>query len=152
MAIECTKEGIKFSCNGDIGSGSVTLRQHTNVEKEDLNVDIQLGEPVSLTFSLKYLVNFCKASGLSGRVKLSLSAEVPLLVEYGLSNNSFLRFYLAPKVCFIQLRKQEWPLTQLHRLVTKSKRWERDHRHNMAWCLMAFLARILARLHRRVDA
>ncbi|GAB7351489.1 hypothetical protein MBLNU459_g2140t1 [Dothideomycetes sp. NU459] len=98
VAIECTKEGVKFSCNGDIGSGSVTLRQHTNVEKEDLNVDISLTEPVSLTFSLKYLVNFCKASGLSARVKLSLSAEVPLLVEYGLSNNSFLRFYLAPKI------------------------------------------------------
>jgi proliferating cell nuclear antigen len=52
-----------------------------------------------LTFSLKYLVNFCKASGLSGQVKLCLSNEVPLLVEYGLANNSYLRFYLAPKVC-----------------------------------------------------
>ncbi|KAI5205548.1 Ribokinase-like protein [Aureobasidium subglaciale] len=96
--IECTKEGVKFGCTGDIGSGSVTLRQHTNVEKEDLNVDIQLSEPVSLTFSLKYLVNFCKASGLSSRVKLCLSTDVPLMVEYSLANNSYLRFYLAPKV------------------------------------------------------
>ncbi|KAI4746859.1 Ribokinase-like protein [Aureobasidium sp. EXF-12298] len=96
--IECTKEGVKFGCTGDIGSGSVTLRQHTNVDKEDLNVDIQLSEPVSLTFSLKYLVNFCKASGLSSRVKLCLSTDVPLMVEYSLANNSYLRFYLAPKV------------------------------------------------------
>ncbi|KAK6004034.1 hypothetical protein QM012_008884 [Aureobasidium pullulans] len=96
--IECTKEGVKFGCTGDIGSGSVTLRQHTNVEKEDLNVDIQLSEPVSLTFSLKYLVNFCKASGLSSRVKLCLSTDVPLMVEYSLANNSYLRFYLAPKI------------------------------------------------------
>ena len=65
----------------------------------DLDVDIQLSEPVALTFSLKYLVNFCKASGLSSRVKLCLSSEVPLLVEYALTNNSYLRFYLAPKVC-----------------------------------------------------
>jgi len=57
-----------------------------------------LTEPVALTFSLKYLVNFCKAAGLSGQVKLCLSNEVPLLVEYGLANNSYLRFYLAPKV------------------------------------------------------
>lgn len=57
-----------------------------------------MSEPVALTFSLKYLVNFCKASGLSDRVKLCLSDEVPLLVEYALSNNSYLRFYLAPKV------------------------------------------------------
>ena len=71
------------------------------MEKPDQNVEISLGEPVALTFSLKYLVNFCKASGLSERVKLCLSSEVPLLVEYSLSDNSFLRFYLAPKVCFV---------------------------------------------------
>lgn len=100
VAIECTKEGVSFKCTGDIGSGSVTLRSHSNVEKPDLNVDISLAEPVALTFSLKYLVNFCKASGLSERVKLCLSSEVPLLVEYALSNNSYLRFYLAPKVSF----------------------------------------------------
>jgi len=98
VAIECTKEGVSFKCSGDIGSGSVTLRSHSSVDKPDQDVEISLSEPVALTFSLKYLVNFCKASGLSERVKLCLSSEVPLLVEYALSNNSFLRFYLAPKV------------------------------------------------------
>ena len=98
MAIEATKEGVKFSCSGDIGNGAVTLRSHTNVDKPELNVDIALSEPVALTFSLKYLVNFCKASGLSNTVKLCLSNEVPLLVEYTLASNSYLRFYLAPKV------------------------------------------------------
>ena len=98
VAIECTKEGVKFNCTGDIGSGSVSLRSHTNVDDESKNVEINLSEPVALTFSLKYLVNFCKASGLSDHVKLCLSNEVPLLVEYALSNNSYLRFYLAPKV------------------------------------------------------
>ncbi|KAH0562619.1 DNA polymerase delta processivity factor [Trichoglossum hirsutum] len=98
VSIEATKEGVKFSCAGDIGNGSVTLRSHTNVEKPELNVEIDLAEPVALTFSLKYLVNFCKASALSGSVKLCLSNEVPLLVEYGLSGSSWLRFYLAPKI------------------------------------------------------
>ncbi len=98
MAIEATKEGVKFACTGDIGNGAVTLRSHTNVEKPEMNVSIDLTEPVALTFSLKYLVNFCKASGLSGQVKLCLSNEVPLLVEYALAGSSYLRFYLAPKV------------------------------------------------------
>jgi len=98
VAIECTKEGVKFSAQGDIGNGSVTLRSHTDVEKPDLNVEISLSEPVALTFSLKYLVNFCKATGLSGSVNLCLSNEVPLLVEYKLANSSYLRFYLAPKI------------------------------------------------------
>lgn len=99
VAIEATKEGVKFSCTGDIGNGAITLRSHTNVDKPEQNVDINLSEPVALTFSLKYLVSFCKASGLSGSVKLCLSNEVPLLVEYTLASNSHLRFYLAPKVC-----------------------------------------------------
>lgn len=98
VAIECTKEGVKFSCNGDIGSGSVTLRQHSDVEHPEQNVEIALSEPVALTFSLKYLVNFCKASGLAQSVKLCLSNEVPLLVEYELASGSHLRFYLAPKI------------------------------------------------------
>lgn len=98
VAIECTKEGVKFACNGDIGSGSVTLRSHNNVDKPDSSVEIALTEPVALTFSLKYLVNFCKASNLANQVKLCLSNEVPLLVEYGLASGSHLRFYLAPKV------------------------------------------------------
>jgi proliferating cell nuclear antigen len=96
VSIECTKDGVKFSCQGDIGSGSVQLRQHSSVEKPSENVEIDLTEPVSLTFSLKYLTNFCKASGC-------LSSEVPLLVEYGVMANSYLRFYLAPKVCQVQL-------------------------------------------------
>lgn len=98
MSIECTKEGVKFACSGDIGSGAVTLRSHTDVDNPDKNIAIDLTEPVALTFSLKYLANFCKASGLSKSVKVCLSNEVPLLVEYGLQNNSYLRFYLAPKV------------------------------------------------------
>ncbi|KAI9866540.1 MAG: proliferating cell nuclear antigen [Trichoglossum hirsutum] len=98
VSIEATKEGVKFSCVGDIGNGSVTMRSHTNVEKPELNVEIDLSEPVALTFSLKYLVNFCKASALSGSVKLCLSSEVPLLVEYAIAGSSYLRFYLAPKI------------------------------------------------------
>jgi len=102
VSIECTKEGVTFKCSGDIGNGSVTLRSTTNVEDSKKNIEIALSEPVALTFSLKYLVNFCKASGLDDRVKLCLSNEVPLLVEYGLSGQSsagsYLRFYLAPKV------------------------------------------------------
>ncbi|KAJ5308740.1 hypothetical protein N7508_004119 [Penicillium antarcticum] len=97
VVIEASKEGVKFSCQGDIGNGSVTIRQHTNVDKPDQNVAISLSEPVALTFSLKYLVNFCKASNLSSSVILHLSQEVPLLVEYGLGSGH-LRFYLAPKI------------------------------------------------------
>lgn len=97
--IEASKDGIKFSCQGDIGNGAVTIRQYTDVEHPERSTTIRLSEPVALTFSLKYLVNFCKASALSDKVILSLSQEVPLQVEYNLgSGTGHLRFYLAPKV------------------------------------------------------
>jgi hypothetical protein len=78
-----------------------------------------MNEPVSLTFSLKYLINFCKASGLSHQVKLCLSSEVPLLVEYGFEA-SYLRFYLAPKVkTHPTLHKH---MANTDRLATRTKR------------------------------
>jgi proliferating cell nuclear antigen len=124
VTVECTKEGVKFAASGDIGSGAVTLRSHTDVEKPENNVDIDLSEPVALTFSLKYLVGFCKATGLSSSVKMCLSNEVPLLVEYELSNGSYLRFYLAPKVCNkpnpTMFKKFRLIMASLLRSVTKS--------------------------------
>ena len=98
VSIEATKEGVKFACVGDIGSGAVTVRPHSDVDQPKLDVDIQLTEPVALTFSLKYLVHFCKATSLADSVKLGLSNDVPLLVEYAIAGSSYLRYYLAPKV------------------------------------------------------
>lgn len=100
MVIHANKDGIRFVSEGEIGNGSVTIRQHTSLEKPEQNVSIALSEPVSLGFSLKYLLNFCKATALSTSVRICLSNEVPLLVEYGLGAGSHLRFYLAPKVMF----------------------------------------------------
>lgn len=88
-----------------------------------MNVEIELTEPVSLTFSLKYLVNFCKAAGLSKSVKLCLSNEVPLLVEYGLAGSSYLRFYLAPKVCPIKCDLYYLYTDTLSRSVTRNRRF-----------------------------
>ncbi|EFR04403.1 hypothetical protein MGYG_07409 [Nannizzia gypsea CBS 118893] len=98
VLIEASKDGVRFSCQGEIGNGAVTIRQNTNVDKPEQNVAITLTEPVALTFSIKYLLNFCKATSLSSKVRLSLSAEVPLLVEYTLDGSGYVRFYLAPKI------------------------------------------------------
>ncbi|KAI7889337.1 proliferating cell nuclear antigen [Mucor mucedo] len=96
--IECTKEGIKFSADGEIGKGSITLKANSTVDKDDDATIIELQQSVSMTFSIKYLVNFTKATPLSTRVTLNLSAEVPLLVDYKLDNLGYVRYYLAPKI------------------------------------------------------
>lgn len=55
-------------------------------------------EPVSLTFACKYLISFTKATPLSAQVQLSMSADVPLVVEYVVQDLGYIRYYLAPKI------------------------------------------------------
>jgi proliferating cell nuclear antigen len=95
--IAATKEGVKFSVSGDIGTGNVTVRQNAAADKEQQTL-IELQEPVSLTFALRYLNFFTKATPMSDQVTLSLSKEVPLAVEYAVGEMGHLRYYLAPKV------------------------------------------------------
>jgi len=67
-------------------------------DEDDNGVRIQLEESVQQTFSLRYLNNFTKATGLSKEVVLRMGAEVPLEVEYKIADFGSLRYYLAPKI------------------------------------------------------
>ncbi|KAJ7087352.1 proliferating cell nuclear antigen, N-terminal domain-containing protein [Mycena belliarum] len=59
--------------------------------------DFAMNSHVSLTFSLKYLVNFSKSASLTNTVSLLMSNEVPLLVAYDFGQG-YVRYYLAPKI------------------------------------------------------
>lgn len=97
--ISVSKEGIRFAVNGDIGKGSTTLRPTQSADKsEDESTSIELTEPVDLSFALKYLNHFTKATPLSLGVTLSMSPDVPVVVEYRVDTFGYLRFYLAPKI------------------------------------------------------
>ncbi|PPQ87173.1 hypothetical protein CVT25_014671 [Psilocybe cyanescens] len=85
VRIEVSKEGVRFASDGEAANGSVLLRQSDG------------GHHVSLTFSLKYLVNFSKSASLSGKVQLLMSNDVPLLVAYDFTQG-YIRYYLAPKI------------------------------------------------------
>lgn len=98
MLICCTKEGVKFSASGDVGSANVKLAQTSSVDKEEEAVIIEMQEPVTLTFACRYLNAFTKATPLSGQVQLSMSADVPLVVEYRIQELGYIRYYLAPKI------------------------------------------------------
>ncbi|KAI7870997.1 proliferating cell nuclear antigen [Spinellus fusiger] len=98
VTIECTKEGIKFSSEGEIGKGSTTIKATGSVDSDDAATTIELNQNVCMTFALKYLLNFTKATQLSSRVSLNMSSEVPLLVEYKIESLGHVRYYLAPKI------------------------------------------------------
>lgn len=99
ISINASKEGIRFSVQGDIGTGNVLLKPRES-DKPEERVALTVHEPVNATFALRYLVTFSKAAPLCGSVELGLGPDAPLLVKFDLDNadNGFLQFYLAPKI------------------------------------------------------
>ncbi|XP_039132674.1 proliferating cell nuclear antigen-like [Dioscorea cayenensis subsp. rotundata] len=98
VVISVTKEGVKFSTRGDIGNANIVCRQNTTVDKPEDSTTIQMKEPVSLMFALRYMNSFTKATSLSSSVTISMSSDLPIVVEYKIADMGYLRFYLAPKI------------------------------------------------------
>ena len=97
VSIETSKESVIFSVNGEIGAGSVKIKANDSEKPEDRTI-LEVDEPVNLSFALRYLNLFNKASNLSNSVTLSLSNDTPLVVEYKIEKLGSLKFYLAPKI------------------------------------------------------
>merc|ERR1711985_48491 len=99
MQINASKEGIRFSVQGDLGSGNVMLKPR-DAEKPEETVSLTVHEPVVATFALRYLNNFAKAAPLCGFVELGLGPDSPLSVKFDLdkADNGHMHFYLAPKI------------------------------------------------------
>ncbi|KAL7066460.1 putative proliferating cell nuclear antigen PCNA [Cryptosporidium serpentis] len=98
LSIDINRKNVRFFTKGSLGSGSVVLRPKDGADTEAVALDVT--EPCQLVFSLRYLNNFAKATPLSNSVKLSMSENQPLELEYSLegSGSGYLRFYLARKI------------------------------------------------------
>jgi len=85
-----------------MGTGSIVCKSNPSVDEDDNVVSIKVEDEVSLTFALRYLNFFAKATPLSSTVTLKMSPDVPLVVEYKIgeddSQMGHIRFYLAPKI------------------------------------------------------
>lgn len=79
---------VNFSVKGDAGEGDVSLT--------DLKMDVV--KPVKLTFSIKHLLNFTKATMVSDDLNICMSDGCPMMISYGMESGSFVKFYLAPKI------------------------------------------------------
>ncbi|KAJ4841325.1 hypothetical protein Tsubulata_030014 [Turnera subulata] len=77
VVITVREQGVRFSTTGDTGSaGVLVLKQKANVDN--------------------YMSSFTRATPLSGTVTISLSSELPAVVEYNVAKMGYIRFYLAP--------------------------------------------------------
>jgi len=102
VKISASKEGVKFGVSGDLGNGSIVCKSNDSVDDADEAVVIKVEEETTLTFALRYLNFFAKATPLSASVTLKMSPDVPLVVEYKIVQDDgelgHIRFYLAPKI------------------------------------------------------
>jgi proliferating cell nuclear antigen len=103
ITISCAKDCVRFAANGDLGSGSIRVNQTSSSDKPEEAVTVTMQEPICLSFAVKYLNHFAKATPLAGQVSLSLSPDVPLVVEYTIKDEDdedvgHIRYYLAPKI------------------------------------------------------
>jgi len=96
-AISCTKEGVRFCVQGPLGTGNILVKSNA-AEKEEDQVIIDMEEPVELNFALRYLNFFTKATSLSSKVIISMSPEVPVVVEYPIDDVGYIKYFLAPKI------------------------------------------------------
>lgn len=69
-----------------------------SVDKDEEAIVIDMQEPVELNFALRYLNLFTRATALGPTVTLSLSPDIPVVVEYPIDNLGHIRYYLAPKI------------------------------------------------------
>lgn len=88
VSFEITSNFVKFAVEGEVGSGSIKIQTggpapaiSSGENAEDANMN-----SVTLSFALRYLNLFNKAYNLSNEVKISMSADTPLCVEYHMSD------------------------------------------------------------------
>ncbi|VEL06796.1 unnamed protein product [Protopolystoma xenopodis] len=98
VVISVAKDGVRFSSTGDLGTGNIHLSQTANADKPEESVSIEMHEAVSMTYSLHYFNIFTKAAPLSSQVVLSLTENVPAVVEFTIDDIGYIRYYLAPKI------------------------------------------------------
>lgn len=94
VSFEITQSYVKFAVDGEVGQGSIKI----NTGGEPADGDSAMNA-VTLSFALRYLNLFNKAYNLSNEVKISMSENTPLCVEYSITEQAgSLKFYLAPKI------------------------------------------------------
>ncbi|KAJ1987753.1 hypothetical protein H4R33_002715 [Dimargaris cristalligena] len=100
VTISATKEGVRFATSGEMGKGSILLKQGGSVDDAASGkaTSIQLTEPVMVTLSLKYLNYFTKATSLSESVTIQITNDIPVLIDFAIGEFGYIRYFLAPKI------------------------------------------------------
>lgn len=93
IQVKCSETCVDFITKGNSGEMRV------NIPIDDiLSYAIVENEEVELNYSLIYIHKMCITNKLSSDIDLCLSNECPMKIGYNLEHNSYLMFFIAPKL------------------------------------------------------
>ena len=93
IIIKCSEEDINLTTNGINGEMKV------DIPIDDLtSYSIVEGELILLSYSLTYINKMCITNKLTSDIDFSLSNEIPMKISYNLGEDSFMEFFIAPKI------------------------------------------------------
>ncbi|KAK6135811.1 hypothetical protein DH2020_030419 [Rehmannia glutinosa] len=108
VVISVSKEGVRFSTRGDIGTANIVCRQNTSVDNPEDATVIEMEKPVTQTFALKYMSSFAKATPLANQVTISMSSELPVVVEYKIAEVGYLSPYSLKTLNLSKKQSLKW--------------------------------------------
>lgn len=87
---------IEFKTSGD----AVVMRTSGDIGSVELRVDqpVTIHGKMSASFASRYLVTFLRAASISKKIRVNLHSELPVMFSYEFAENSFIKFFLAPKI------------------------------------------------------
>ena len=89
---------IQFITSGDMGHVKLSLHNGTTDNTDTTNTThIVTNTETTLTFALRYLLLFAKASALTDTVAIHLHDEAPMKLLYKICDYGELCFYIAPR-------------------------------------------------------
>jgi proliferating cell nuclear antigen len=87
VEFKTVNDEIIMKTSGDIGTVELRVDQ-----------PVTINGSLSASFASRYLVTFMKAANISKQIRVKLHSELPVMFSYEFAENSFIKFYLAPKI------------------------------------------------------
>ena len=78
----------------------IIMKTSGDIGTVELRVDqpVKIHGTMSASFASRYLMTFMKAANISKQIRINLHSELPVMFEYEFAENSFIKFFLAPKI------------------------------------------------------
>ena len=93
LNIKCSETLVELNANGDF------TKLKVNIPIDDLDeYVINEGEDINISFSLSHLSKMCTSMKLSSTINVALSLSNPMLLKYNLGDDSYVSFFIAPKI------------------------------------------------------